>query len=342
MNQAKAIQKLNDEITKALRQDEDGYVDALTGYYDKFLMKTQADLTALYSRIFQGGTLNYQDYARLQLEDQTMKMIRPALNQLQMETAGQLDQSLKDIYWDSYKMNAWALDQTTPPNVNVSMFKEPNSNPAQDPLLTSLIQQQINVPFKSSMFSDRLWNINLGAAQKIGAMTRNAAINGWSVPELSQSIRDLVGVPADEKLATRPNASAAKMRADMISRTELMRAVNLAKSDLYDRNSDIIETKVWLTAEDFRVCDDCDEMDGMTEEDLNDQGYDTTMPAHPRCRCTWIPKMVSWSKLLGPLGKGMENLEHIDEYEMATPNLSDGTWTKVGITPYKEWLKQAA
>lgn len=333
MTQAEAIEKLNEEITRALRQDENQYVDAVTKYYDKFLRSTQADINSLYGRIFHGGTLNYQDFQRLQLEDQTMRMIRPALNQLQQETASQLDQHLKDIYWDSYKMNAWALDQTTPSNVNVSMIKEPVSNLAQDPLLTSLIQQQINVPFKGAMFSDRLWDKNLGAAQRIGTMTRQAAINGWSVPELTNGIRDLV---------VKEKANSAKSLAERVARTELMRAVNMAKSDLYERNSDIIETKVWLTAEDFRVCDDCDEMDGMTEEELDDQGYDTTMPAHPRCRCTWIPKMVSWSKLLGPLGKGMKDMEHIDEFEMANPNLSNGTWTKVGITPYKEWLKQAA
>lgn len=333
MNQKDAIEQLNEDITQALRQDEDSYVNSLTKFYDKFLVQTQADLSALYSRIFQGGTLNYQDYARLQMEDRTMRMIRPALNQLQQVTAGHLDQVLKNIYWESYKMNAWALDQTTPPNVNVSMFKEPTANLAQDPLLTSLIQQQISVPFKGSMFSDRLWNINLGTAQQIGSMTRNAAINGWSIPELTKSIQGVIGGP---------DAKSAKNRANMIARTEVMRAVNLAKSDLYDRNQDIIETKVWLATDDFRVCDDCEEMDGQTEEELNDGGYDTTMPAHPRCRCTWIPKMVSWSKLLGPLGKGMKDLEHIDEFEMANPNLSNGTWTKVGITPYKKWLQEAA
>lgn len=333
MNQKDAIDQLNQEITQALRQDENGYVNAVTKYYDSFLRKTQADINSLYGRVFHGGTLNYQDFQRLQLQDQTMRMIRPALNQLQQETAGQLDQHLKEIYWDSYKMNAWALDQTTPPNVNISMFKEPTSNLAQDPLLTSLIQQQINVPFKGAMFSDRLWDKNLGAAEKIGTMTRQAAMNGWSVPELANGIKGLV---------TDDNVNSAKKLAERVARTELMRAVNLAKNDLYDRNSDIIETKVWLATEDFRTCDDCDEMDGMTEEELDDQGYDTTMPAHPRCRCTWIPKMVSWSKLLGPLGKGMGDLEHIDEFEMATPNLPNGTWTKVDITPYKDWLKQAA
>jgi SPP1 gp7 family putative phage head morphogenesis protein len=342
MDQRQAILKLNDEITKAMRVDEETYTGAVTSYYDEFLARIQADLMAMYSRVFRGGTLNYQDYQRLKMKDHTLRIIQPALSELQKKTVAELDVDLTQFYWDAYKRNAWALDQTTPPNVDISMMRDKRTNLATDPLLSNLIAQQVMAPFKGAMFSDRLGHINETMAEQIGIMTRQAALNGWSVPDLSAGIRDLVGVPPDEKLITRPRASAAKSRADMIARTELMRAMNLAKADLLEANDDLVEDKKWLAADDARTCDDCMDMDGLTETELEDQGFDTEMPAHPRCRCTWVPVLKTWKELLGPeLGKDMGDLEHIDEFEMKYFNAEKTGVSTVKVMPYEEWAKVA-
>lgn len=341
-DQRKAILDLNDQITKAMRVDEETYTGAVTSYYDEFLARIQADLMALYSRVFRGGTLNYQDYQRLKMKDETLRILRPALSDLQQKTIGELNQSLTQFYWDAYKRNAWALDQTTPPNVDISMMRSKTTNLATDPLLSNLIAQEVMVPFKGAMFSDRLGHINETMAEQIGIMTRQAALNGWSVPELSDGIRDLVGVPLDKNLETRPRASAAKSRADMIARTELMRAMNLAKANLLEENDNLVDDKKWLAADDFRTCDDCLEMDGLTETELEDQGFETEMPAHPRCRCTWVPVMKSWKDLLGDdLGKDMGDLEHIDEYEMKYFNPEKTGISTVKVMPYEEWVTAA-
>lgn len=344
-DQRDAILRLNEEITRAMRMDEDTYVDAVTSYYDEFLGKMQAVLMAIYNRTFRGGTLNFQDYQRMKMFDHTVRLIQPYLNELQKNVSMELDKSLTEFYWDAYKRNAWALDQTTPPSVPISMMRDKTANVASDPLLTNLIAQQVQAPFKGAMFSDRLGLINDTMAQQIGLMTRQAAINGWSVPDLSAGIRDLVGVPLDKKLETRPRASAAKSRADMIARTELMRAMNLAKENLFDENEDLVKDRRWLATEDGRTCDDCDEMDGKTETELDDQGYDTEMPAHPNCRCTWIPVLKTWKELLGPeLGKGMGDLENIDEYEMKYwkgGGPDSGKIATVSVTPYEDWLTAA-
>lgn len=345
-DQRVVIKKLMEEVQKALREPEDDYTDRVTGYYDKFLKRVNTELMDMYNRAFRDGKLNFQDYKRLQLEATQLRILHPALNELQTETANELAKGLNGFYWHAYQRNAWAIDQTTPPNNDLALIRDIKTNPENDPFLKHMISLQVATPWKGAMFSDRLGHINNAMARDIQTLTNSAAINGWSVPDLSQSIRDLVGVPEEDRLVTRPRASAAKMRADMIARTELLRAANLAREQIFKDNGDLVETKVWLSAEDARTCEDCYNRDGMTAEevteemDSEDQDLDFNPPAHPRCRCTWIPKLKSWKKLLGPeFGKGMEHLEHIDEYEMKYFDPRGRRITTVEVQPYDEWLK---
>jgi SPP1 gp7 family putative phage head morphogenesis protein len=341
-DQKEVISALMEDIKQALRWDEDQYVQNLGTFYDDFLGKTQAQLSALYSRMFRTGVLNYQDFKRLRVMEQTMKLIWPDLSELQQNASKALEGSLNKLYWDAYRMNAWALDQTTPPNIKPTLMWNLKATPALDPFLKNVITQQIVTPWKGSMFSVRLGYINNQMARQIQTMVETGAMNGWSIPELSMGLRDLVGVPQDQKLKTRPRAGAAKSRADMIARTEVMRTVNLAQSQLFDDNKDLITNKVRLAADDFRVCDECEECDGKTPGEIDDLGYDVELPAHPRCRCCWIPKLKTWNQLLGRVyGKGMSDLEHIDEYEMKYFDPGKGKIAAMTVTPYDKWLAAA-
>lgn len=97
-----------------------------------------------------------------------------------------------------------------------------------------------------------------------------------------------------------------KGRAEMIARTEILRASNFATNQAY-RQSEIVTAKEWLTAIDERVCVWCNEMDGKiipTEGKFFKKGDEFTVngktlkfdlmevaypPLHPSCRCTLIP-----------------------------------------------------
>jgi HK97 family phage portal protein len=92
-------------------------------------------------------------------------------------------------------------------------------------------------------------------------------------------------------------------RATNIALSETHRATGYAELEAF-KASDVVVSKIWFTAEDERVCEDCDMMNGtevpidqpfLTVTDLSDidiadydGGVETAM-LHPQCRCTVIP-----------------------------------------------------
>ncbi|MBC7128401.1 MAG: minor capsid protein [Thermoplasmatales archaeon] len=93
-------------------------------------------------------------------------------------------------------------------------------------------------------------------------------LRGASIQEISKEIRKIEDM--------------SKYRADMIARTETIRAYNEAAVNQYKENE--ISKWIWVTAFDERTCDECAALDG-TEHDYNDE----RPPAHPLCRCAVAP-----------------------------------------------------
>lgn len=103
--------------------------------------------------------------------------------------------------------------------------------------------------------------------------------------------------------------TATTSRADMIARTESIRAANSATVEAY-RQSDVVEAKEWLTEMDNRTCPVCESLDGKTidldgnffnegdtvtvgETQVSVGGVDVPEPPlHPDCRCTTIPVII--------------------------------------------------
>lgn len=103
-----------------------------------------------------------------------------------------------------------------------------------------------------------------------------------------------------------------RARARTIARTEVMSSVGNGRMNAWNalQQSGIVAPdakKIWLTAEDERVCDICRPLDNV-EVPLNVQfpGGVRTTPAHPNCRCDVAlspEKVGSWATALGvPLG----------------------------------------
>lgn len=98
-------------------------------------------------------------------------------------------------------------------------------------------------------------------------------------------------------------------RAEMIARTETIRAQSKSELEVWQDSGVVVEKK-WYTAQDERDCDDCDAMHGKTisvEETYFDRGDKTASgavldyedvggpPLHPNCRCALVPVVSSKS-----------------------------------------------
>ena len=83
----------------------------------------------------------------------------------------------------------------------------------------------------------------------------------------------------------------AKRRAEMLARTEIIRAFHLAAIAEY-RNWGVLGIKVkaeWRTAKDAKVCPECGSMEGQrfTLDEI-----EPMIPLHPFCRCFALPVMI--------------------------------------------------
>lgn len=85
-------------------------------------------------------------------------------------------------------------------------------------------------------------------------------------------------------------------RSEMIARTETMRAANAGQEASWNQAVEqglLPDTskKEWLTADDDKLCDDCDSLDGQQvdlDDDFESDSGETveTPPLHPNCRCS--------------------------------------------------------
>ena len=89
-----------------------------------------------------------------------------------------------------------------------------------------------------------------------------------------------------------------KARAEVIARTETTRAQNFASIEAW-RESEVVTGKVWYTALDERVDDECAALHGEEfglDENVdpgNSYGRIDGPPLHPNCRCTLLPVLNS-------------------------------------------------
>jgi len=106
--------------------------------------------------------------------------------------------------------------------------------------------------------------------QRIVSQLKEGIERGESIPKLAKRIQEQVEM--------------GKGRAEMIARTETLRAFNRAAEDRYKIGG--IEMFEWLTAHDERLCELCEELDGITFSVTSNH---ERPPLHPRCRCTIVP-----------------------------------------------------
>lgn len=118
------------------------------------------------------------------------------------------------------------------------------------------------------------------------ALLADAVKQGTPTVDLAASISeyfsDGIHYLTDDGAVERTTAS--DTWAEMVARTETTRAYNAGVMDLY-RQGDV-EKVMFMSSEDERVCDQCDDFDGNVYaiEDAPDIPGDT----HPSCRCVYV------------------------------------------------------
>lgn len=108
------------------------------------------------------------------------------------------------------------------------------------------------------------------AKKKTKLIISESYLRGESISKISRRIRTEV-------------APLTRQRADMIARTETIRAYNRAALNQYERYG--VKKFVWIFAGGERSCPTCEEREGAIYE----VGEVDEPPIHPNCRCTIYP-----------------------------------------------------
>lgn len=125
--------------------------------------------------------------------------------------------------------------------------------------------------------------------------------------KLKVGLAEGLGIGELKKIVQSVFKDASGERAEMIARTEIIRATNFAANEAYLQAKGVVVRKEWLAERDERTCPFCIEIDGKTisvektffkkGDTVNAGGktYTVTLldvgypPLHPNCRCTIIP-----------------------------------------------------
>lgn len=144
--------------------------------------------------------------------------------------------------------------------------------------------------------------------------------------ETEKQVREAIAAGIDEGEATQDIRKRIQevsafdvVRSEVIARTETTRAQNMASIEAW-RESEVVESKVWYTAEDERVDDECAALHGEEfglDENVdpgNSYGRVEGPPIHPNCRCTLLP-VVTEKKARGAELKEADLINQLAEIE---------------------------
>lgn len=314
--QVKVIAKITEQSRRALRNLEEQNISALQEAYKKAQVEIAGRISALIGK----GPWNTDDVKAMRFDTALNDSINQIIADLGNKTNSIIEDGMTEQYKESHAWSAYTLDQSTPGNIH------PNANILPEANIRALV----NEPFQGAMFSDRIGLITDGMAQDIKDGLLQSLINGESMADAAVRVDDIIG-----------DTSTWANRAEMIARTEIMRAQNLGRDYVYDQNSDVVEGTEWISTSDGRLCEWCERRDGMSDEEIRNTesgddpfGNSTEQPSHPNCRCTKAPKMKSWSDL------GIDMPEEWDDTTRGYRDEETGKWKIEPLQDFSAWRQQ--
>ena len=120
-----------------------------------------------------------------------------------------------------------------------------------------------------------LQGITAAMDQQMSRVLAEGLSQGWGIKKIAKSLTDNV-------------SKMNRTRANVLARTEIIRAHAEGQLDSYERLG-VKELRLmaeWSTAGDERVCPECGELEGVVMTVEEARGL---VPRHPNCRCMWIP-----------------------------------------------------
>lgn len=197
-------------------------------------------------------------------------------------------QSISAALAGGYYGRLWLLDMATKDSVQIKMPMLRASDILHgmtEDVYSDLIQSLLGKQWRAQ-FETELDDLTIEIRRAIG----QGVINGEGIDDVMRRVASSMGVSTDRRRgmvgsAERRGYRANFNRVQVITRTVINQMSNAGAIDAYRANSDILSGYEWLTAEDERVCPECEALDHQVFSFHSKE----QPPAHPNCRCTVIP-----------------------------------------------------
>lgn len=298
--QKEIIRRVQDEVSAALLSGEEKFIRK----WLRTLKRLERELTGRVAEAFSdwtedGDAWSYLELRALGRDSILLSDVRDAVENAKKELTSALGEKMREHAEEASARGAWALDITTPPDVAIAFAAR-----VPDPHLQALVA----MPYREGYFSDRIGHITETMFDDVKEGLVQSMLNGEGIKDAAARVRKAIGAPSDLRKLTfaerrETGAKAAANRAEMIARTELLRASNIGLRKTYADNEEVLDGEEWYTARDDRACPECAAMDGLSVPDETDGEQP---PLHPNCRCAVVPRPKKLSELLDLGEEGLE------------------------------------
>lgn len=254
-----AIERLIDRYDTATSQLDTAVTDRISKSMDAAFRQMVQELERQYPTWASQGSL-YASQRRLLL----LQELGPLLAIVRPEDAAQYQALMQEALQLSHTTGATLADEL----VRVRDPGYPLQDFATIPIEAAVAQARDGV--------GRLYRYSDEFRTAASGIVEQGLIQGWGTKRVQGVLERELGV--------------AKGKAETLARTEVMSALNTAATERYQANG--IEQQQWITTPSDRLCPTCAARHGNVYK-----VGEATIPAHPRCRCIWLPFKSKWQQL---------------------------------------------
>ncbi|MEO0760110.1 MAG: minor capsid protein [Cyanobacteria bacterium J06648_16] len=183
---------------------------------------------------------------------------------------------------------------------------------------TSPIANHAGIPLEAVALQardgrQRLYRYSDEFRNQVSAIVEQGLIQGWGTGRVQRLMRQQLGVT--------------KSKAETLARTEMSRSLNNGAQMRYERSG--VEYVQWMITPSEQLCRICAARNGYIYEVGK-----VEIPAHPRCRCQWLPVSQDW------IDNGLIDADFIADYRQQGLDLLKQNGQKPDNGP-TYWEKQA-
>jgi hypothetical protein len=167
------------------------------------------------------------------------------------------------------------------------------------------------------------------------ALIGNVTMNAINKSDLGDAIAEVDATKANTPAFSIDDAMA------RIWEYEAMNQITEGLQDVTEINDDS-EVEIWRTRGDARVCEDCDENEGLSIDEA-----DGVIPYHPNCNCYYQMVPKDFADLLADGNEDDRALAHWMDAKGVVPNAmlvrgADGRIAGKVIVDFQDWMEGAA